>query len=147
MNIFYFILAILAGAMIPVQTSSNTILSKNLGGILPATFYMFILAMICIVVALFVSKSSMPNIQQMASTPYYAWVGGIIGLVYIVTLVFLVPKLGIGTITVLVVSGQAISILLIEHFGLFGFLEKPVNLFRVAGVLFLILGVYLIRKF
>lgn len=147
MNALYFILAIIAGALIPIQTSSNTVLSKNVGGIIPATMCMFIVATISIILTILVSKTSIPNLTQVSSTPFYSWFGGIIAVIYIMTLVFLAPKLGIGNVTVLIVTGQAISIMLIEHFALFGFHEKPLNLYRIAGVLFLILGVYLIRKF
>jgi len=139
-------LAILAGSLIPVQTSANAQLSKVVGGLYPATLIVFAVALTLIIAVLLVSRSSFPNYSQISSVPLYGWLGGIIAVIYILALTFLAPKLGIGIVTVLVVSGQCISITIIEHFGLFGFQVKPINLFRIVGILSLVLGVYLIRK-
>ena len=147
MEIIYFILALIAGSLVPVLTSSNTVLSKNLSGVIPASLVMFIIATICCLITLLISKSTIPNINQFASSPVYSYFGGIISAIYIMMLAFLAPKLGIGNVTVLLVTGQAISIMIIEQLGLFDFPIRPINLYRIIGVVFLIFGVYLIKKF
>jgi transporter family-2 protein len=146
MEWIYFFLAILAGSLIPIQTSANTQLSKIVGGLYPATLIVFAVALILILAVLLITRSTMPNYSQIQTVPLYGWLGGVIAVIYILALTFLAPKLGIGIVTVLVVSGQCISITIIEHFGLFGFAVKPINILRIVGVISLVLGVYLIRK-
>jgi len=45
------------------------------------------------------------------------------------------------------VAGQLIFAVVFDHFGLLGFPVKSVSLFRLAVVILMIAGVYLVRKF
>jgi bacterial/archaeal transporter family-2 protein len=55
------------------------------------------------------------------------------------------PKLGAATLVALILAGQAIASLLVDHFGWVGFEEHPITAVRVVGVLLLAGGVALIR--
>jgi transporter family-2 protein len=60
--------------------------------------------------------------------------------------IYLLPQIGsTATLTALVV-GQLSAALVIDHFGLFGSPRIEVNLGRLAGVAFLVLGAYLIGR-
>lgn len=78
-------------------------------------------------------------------TPWSLYVGGICGFVVILSLAFVLPKVGAAVAIALVVLGQGAAGLAIDHFGLMGMPKDPVTLVRIAGLLLLAGGVALIR--
>ena len=63
------------------------------------------------------------------------------------TAVTLVPRLGVAMTFSLIIAGQMLVTLVIDHFGLLGVPETKVSLARVAGILLITAGVVLIRRF
>ena len=61
--------------------------------------------------------------------------------------VTLVPRLGVALTFSLIIAGQMLITLVIDHFGMFDTPEKPVNLWRVFGAMLITVGVVLIRRF
>lgn len=61
------------------------------------------------------------------------------------TAVVLTPRLGPALYFGLLVAGQLLASLLLEHFGALGLDAHPVSLGRVAGAILLITGAALIR--
>jgi bacterial/archaeal transporter family-2 protein len=74
-------------------------------------------------------------------------VAGLCGAFYVVGSVVAAPRLGAATLVALILAGQAVSSLFVDHFGWVGFDEQPVSLGRIAGVLLLAAGVVLVRSF
>lgn len=146
-QLLWIALAILAGAMIPVQTASNTALGKSLGHPFWSSFAVFIVAMLAIAATILVTRIDLPTGAAIWSAPWWAWLGGLLGAVYIFLLIYLAPKLGIGTVTALVVAGQILAAVVIDHFGLLNFPVHGLSIYRVAGVALMIAGVTLIRLF
>jgi transporter family-2 protein len=58
----------------------------------------------------------------------------------------LVPKIGVGPAIGLIVVGQIICAIAIDHFGLFHVALRPANPTRIAGLLLMFSGVYLVMK-
>jgi transporter family-2 protein len=88
-----------------------------------------------------------PGIERFTTAPKWSYFGGILGGTYILLIVLLAPKLGIGNVTVLVLMGQVLAAIIIDHFGLLGAPVHRFNWYRLAGVIFLCSGVFLIKKF
>lgn len=59
--------------------------------------------------------------------------------------VLLIPRLGAATVLALLVAGQLLASIALDHFGLFGLPQRPVDLSRLAGAVLLLGGVVLIR--
>lgn len=55
-----------------------------------------------------------------------------------------IPKLGVGTATILLMFSQLLTSIVIDHYGLFGYAIKPIDLLRSLGVVFMGLGILLI---
>ena len=51
----------------------------------------------------------------------YKWTGGIIGAVYVCCVIILAPKIGAANTLGLVVGGQMVLAIILDHFGLLGF--------------------------
>ena len=69
------------------------------------------------------------------------------GAIYILLIVILAPKLGIGNVTVMVLMGQVLAAVVIDQFGLLGTNVHPINWPRFVGIVLLCLGVYLVKKY
>ncbi len=83
----------------------------------------------------------------MASLPWWAWVGGLIGAVMVTSAATAVPRIGVAAWVSAVIAGQLIAAVLYDQFGAFGQAVRPATPLRLAGVGFLIVGVYLVRRF
>ena len=61
--------------------------------------------------------------------------------------VILVPKLGAALTFALIIAGQMVISVILDHFGLIGLPVKVLSAGRVIGIVLLVVGVVLIRKF
>ncbi len=146
-SILLIILAISAGAMIPFQSAMNTALGKNLQSPYFSALSVFIIAVISLATYILITKQTVPNLQQFASAPKWSFLGGVLGGTYILLIVLLAPKLGIGNVTVMVLLGQILAAIIIDQFGLLGATMHTLNWQRITGLLLLIAGVYLVKKY
>ncbi len=141
-------LALLAGTMLPVQASINAKMAKFAGGPVMAALLSFGVGTIALLVFALLSQ---PNFGlQIANTrqaPAYAWLPGILGAFYVVGSVYFLPKLGVALTFSLIVAGQMLVTLVLDHYGLLGVPIKPINIARIIGILLIVGGVILIRKF
>ena len=74
-------------------------------------------------------------------------IGGFLGAFFVTAAVMLVPRLGVAMTFSLIIAGQMIVTLIIDHFGLLGVPMKEVSLARIFGIALIAGGVVLIRKF
>ncbi len=139
--------AIMAGAMIPFQSAMNTALGKNLQSPYFSALSVFVIAALGLWVFILFSKQSIPAPVKFSGAPLWSYLGGILGGCYILMIILLAPKLGIGNVTVLVLMGQILAAMIIDQFGLLGTIVHPVNWQRFAGILLLCAGVYLVKKY
>jgi bacterial/archaeal transporter family-2 protein len=146
-SLSYIILAISAGAMIPFQSAMNTQLGKSLQSPYFSALSVFAVAFVGLCFYVLIARQPIPNTYQFASAPKWSYLGGILGGTYILLIVLLAPKLGIGNVTVMVLMGQILAAMVIDQFGLLGAAVHPINWQRAIGVLFLCTGVFLIKKF
>jgi len=80
------------------------------------------------------------------SIPWYALCAGFIGVVIVGAISYAVPRLGLATALTLSVIAQLVLGALLAHFGLFGVIQRPLDLSRVAGILILFIGTWLIIR-
>ena len=80
---------------------------------------------------------------------HFGWIGtgGALGAFFVTATIILVPKLGATTMVTTVLAGQMFASLLLAHFGLLGYPLHPVSLGRIAGVILVCVGVWLIKAF
>jgi bacterial/archaeal transporter family-2 protein len=138
--------AFLVGALITLQTGSNAQLREVLGA-LPAIIASSALGIVVLVVVGAAMGVSAPSLQRFAGAPWSAWIGGLCGAVYAVTVVLLAQRLGAATLTALVVTGQLVCSVVLDHFGLIGFELHPAGMARIAGCLLMVAGLALIWRF
>ena len=72
--------------------------------------------------------------------------GGIFGAIFIGLSIITIPKLGGAAYIAILVTGQMIAALVVDHFGWLGIPERHIDLPRVLGVALLVGGVVLMRR-
>ena len=147
MIVVYFVVAFVAGAFVTVQTGSNTRLKEALEHPVPAVILSSAVGMLLLLAALVVARVPLPSVQKVAGAPWTAWLGGVLGAAYALIVVLLARRLGAATLTALVVTGQLVCSVLLDHFGLIGFDVHPAGIGRIVGCLLLVAGFVLIWRF
>lgn len=145
-KLFWVIVALLCGAVLPIQAGLNAKLGKSIESPVYASLISFLVGSAAILIYLLVSRQS-PSILAMKQTPWPYWVGGLLGAFYVTAIIFLFPKLGPALTFGLVVAGQMLISILLDHHNLLVAAPHPVTIWRVVGVMMVIGGVILIRKF
>jgi bacterial/archaeal transporter family-2 protein len=69
------------------------------------------------------------------------------GAFYVVGSIVAAPRLGAVTLVALILAGQAVASLVVDHFGWVGFAEHPISPGRLLGVALVAAGVALVRIF
>ena len=141
------LLAMLVGAIVPVQTAINTRLRQSVGSPIGATFVSFIIAVVVAsIIAWGASGALVPDLSTAASQPWWAWLGGFMGVMFIAGNIVLFPKLGPVQTVILPILGQVIMGLLIDRFGLFQSPQVPVGPLRLLGALIVVGGIAMVLE-
>jgi bacterial/archaeal transporter family-2 protein len=144
---FLVVMALVSGAILPVQATINFRMSKQVGGPIVSAFVSFAVGTIGLLIYLVASKQF--NFREIIAqpSPWWIWIGGLLGAVYVSSVVVLVPKLGVALAFSLIIAGQMIMAIIFDHFGWLGLAIKEISPGKIIGVLLLVAGVVLIRKF
>jgi bacterial/archaeal transporter family-2 protein len=142
-----FAFALFAGALITGQTGSNSQLKKSLGQPLPALIVNYIVGVGVVFIYALLRRVPVPTLGQAGGTPWWGWAGGLFGAVYGLAAILLASQMGAATLTALVVTGQLVCAVALDHFGWLGFEIHPAGIGRLLGCGLMVLGLILIAKF
>jgi transporter family-2 protein len=141
----WFLLAILTGVALPVQAGVNTQLRGALGHPALAATISFFVGTVALAAYVVAARLSIPA-GAVSRTLWWHWSGGLIGAFFIACAIILAPRLGAATLVGAVVAGQMLASLVLDHYGLVGYPQHPMNLWRLAGVALVLGGVFLIQR-
>ena len=144
---FYLLLALLAGAMMPTQAAINHKLALYVQHPVLSAFISFGVGTVALLGYILLTGIPISQLTLAKNAPAIAWTGGLLGAFFVASVVTLVPRLGVALTFSLLIAGQMALTLIIDHYGLLGVPVKMVNWPRVFGILLIIGGVILIRKF
>lgn len=140
-------IAILAGALVPFQTGSNATLGHSLGHPLWASLASLLVSILVLLPLILALRIPAPALGQLALLPAWTWLGGVAGIFFISTALWLAPKTGVTNFIACVIAGQMLASLLIDHFGLINMPVKATNIGRIGGVLLLLAGMLMVQWF
>lgn len=140
--------AILLGVVLTTQVATNAQLGKALGNpYIPATVNM-VIGIFATTILMLSLTSEWPSREVVRAAPLYAWfAGGLLGAIYLTGNILLAPKLGAGALVGLIVAGQLVFSVLLDHFGWIGFEQHSASTGRLIGCMLMVVGVFLISKF
>ena len=131
----------------PVQAILNTRLGRQIGGPLMGSLMSFFVGIICLfVLNLSLNFSSVVQLKPSSTSPWYLWLGGLFGAIFVAYITWVNQKQGMALTFSLVVSGQILISLVIDHYGLLGSTIRTITLDKIIGALLIITGLVLIKK-
>ena len=146
-QLIFILLAIVSGAVLPLQAGLNVQLGKSVHQPIFAAFASFLIGTIGLLIYLVVLKFDFSSITETKTVSPMVWTAGILGAFYVAAVIILAPRLGVALTFVLIVAGQMIVSLIVDHYGLLGLPIKEINWKRLLGIILLIAGVLIIRKY
>jgi len=139
-------LAVIVGALIPVQAATNAAMSRVIGSVAITSLALFAIGFVVVAVWAIVIRVPLPSLETLRRVPAYGWFGGFIVASYVISITFLAPRLGVGNAIRLVVTGQIVAAVIIDHVGAFGAVVQRLTMGRAIGVVLMIIGVILARR-
>ena len=140
------LLAVIAGMSVLTQQVLNANLRVQLDSAIWSGFMSYFLGILSMVALAVVLGEALPPAATIARVPWWAWIGGIFGAIFIGLSILVVPILGATAFISLLVTGQMLAALAFDHFGWLGLPQRPIDLTRCLGVALLVSGVILIRR-
>lgn len=141
----YLAMALLAGATVPTQAGINAKLNIYTGSPVTASIVSFIAGTFTLIIFAVVTKAPIPPLASFSGAPWWIWTGGILGAFYVASCVILANKVGAVSMLALILAGQMITSLVLDHFGLAGYQVQPVTMMKIIGIILIIAGVFFIR--
>ena len=136
-------LTVLIGLFMSLQTAVNSQLRQYLDHPLQAALISFAIGTICLIILVYSQPVMRPHINQLTNIPWWLWLGGCLGVYCISMSIYTVPKLSFLTFTGLVLFGQIVMSMLLDHFGWLGVEKTPIQWQRLLGKVFIACGVLL----
>lgn len=144
MEQFLVILAgLIGGVSVGLQAPISGAMGQRIGGT-AASFVVHFGGLILSGLLLFLRGGE--KIKDWPSLPWYMLGAGIFGVILYITMSITLPRLGGTMVITLIIIGQLTMGILVDHFGWFGVAVHPVSIGRVAGMLLLLLGGFLIAR-
>jgi bacterial/archaeal transporter family-2 protein len=139
-------LAVIVGGLIPVQAATNAAMSRVIGSVAITSLTLFGIGFVVVAVWAIVIRVPLPSLETLWRVPAYGWLGGFIVASYVIAITFLAPRLGVGNAIRLVVTGQIVAAVIIDHVGAFGAIVQRLTMGRAIGAVLMIIGVILARR-
>jgi len=140
-NPFFYLLALLSGSFLSIEGTMYGELGKSIGQFESSFYNFFIGSLLLTVLVLLFGKGSFNGIRK--SSNWYL-IGGLYGVIYLTSLVFGIPALGVGIAMIAIVLGQIVMSMLIETFGWFETPRQPLTLAKILTLIFLLIALTLI---
>jgi len=142
---FWVVIAIglLGGVAVGLQSPLAGAIGKRVGGT-ASSFIIHLSGAIFSGILLLLEGGE--NIRGWVKLPWYMLSAGIFGLILYQTINVTLPRLGSTMMITLIIIGQLVVGIIIDHFGLFGVTMRHIDLTRILGVIALLIGGYLIAR-
>ena len=132
------------GGLIAFQAPINGRFGREIGA-LPAASVSFALGLAALL-ALVTIRGEVGRIGEAASVPWWYLTGGLLGAVYVTTVLITVGTLGAGPVVAATIAAQLTVSLVVDQFGWLGVARDPITAGKLAGVVLLALGVFLVVR-
>ncbi|MGA2490635.1 MAG: DMT family transporter [Anaerolineales bacterium] len=137
------LIGLIGGVAVGIQSPIAGAMGQKLGGT-ASSFIIHLSGMIFSGILLFVSGGE--RIRDWRTIPWYMLGAGIFGLILYQTISVTLPRLGSTMMITLIIIGQLLVGIIIDHFGLLGVATRHIDIFRVMGVIALLIGGFLIAR-
>ena len=142
MNSLYYMAGLGIGLTVALQSAINNQLKIALGGsTLLAALVSFIVGGLCLLGIYWGSGQRLSQLALLQNTPWWMLLGGALGAMFVFGSTLLAPKLGLALMISLVVLGQIIMSLIMDHHGWLGVPVQEISVMRLLGAGLVLAGV------
>ena len=145
-RLLFILMALALGAILPMQAAINARLAKSAGSPVMAAFISFAVGTLALMIFLLITGQFQFRFIA-GSSPWWIWTGGLLGTFFVAGIVMLLPRLGVVLSFSLVLAGQMFAAIVFDQFGWLGVAVREISAGKIIGVVLLIVGVVLIRKY
>ncbi len=142
------LIPLLVGMGVVVQSGANTQLRHILGNPFVAGLISFSVGTLALLLINAVMRSdfSVLSGEYIRQTQWWMWLGGLMGAFFITSVIFIAPMIGPTRLFGLIIASQLVFSAIVDHYGWMGFQQQPVDFKKVAGVVLLIAGAFLVQS-
>jgi len=142
----YMVAALVIGAASSIQPAVNAILARAVGNPFGATVVSVFVAFCTIVtISLFTGRGQITP-AVLSSVPWWVYLGGMVGALLVASGVIIAPVTGALLFFILIVAGQLLGAMLMDHLGAFGLAVREVSGLRVAGFVLVLAGAVMVLR-
>ncbi len=146
MKLVYTTVVLMIGFLLAIQGSINTQLTTYLKHPMQGALINFLVGFLCLLLLNFLFRTQVPDWSHLKTAPWYLFAGGLLGAIFVSSVIFFIPKISVTTVLAASIAGQLIAASIIDHFGFFGLTPTPISWNRIAGILLLAGGIFHIQK-
>ncbi len=136
--------AVTAG-LAALQAPINSVLGHRIGT-WQAAFLSFAIGTAALAVVAALATGGMARIADVRGISWIYVTGGVLGAIYITSLILAVRPLGVGGVIAVTLAAQLGVGIVVDHFGWLGTERSPVTMAKIAGVALLAAGTYLVVR-
>lgn len=140
------ILAVSIGAGLVFQIGVNAQLRTYLHSPIQAAFISFFVGTVVLGSLCLIQGQPLFKVSSPESFPFWLWLGGLLGAVYVAGTIFLAPRMGALALSLAVLSGQVLASLVLDQNGWLGYPKLEISWSRVLGLALIIVGVLFVSK-
>jgi transporter family-2 protein len=134
------------GGLIALQAPINSTLGRRVGT-LPAASVSFAIGTVVLVLLALVFGGGFGKLGEIRHLSWVYLVGGVLGAAYVTTVLVTVRTLGAGGVTAATIAGQLTAAVVVDQLGALGLEKQAVTAPRMAGVLLLAAGTFLVVRY
>jgi len=139
------LLTAFTGGLVALQAPINSLLGRSIGT-WQAAFLSFAIGTLALACIAALATGGLGQVADVRGVPWYYLTGGLLGALYVTTILVTVRTLGAGGIVAATVAGQLALSVVVDHFGLVGVARQPISALKILGVVLLGLGTYLVVR-
>ncbi|KRL38210.1 DMT family transporter [Liquorilactobacillus uvarum] len=137
------ILGVSVGIILPMQTAVNSRLRTVVNSAFISSMISFTIGTLFLVISTFATTGSLfVSKTLLVNQPWWIWIGGFLGVIYLTGNIILFPHLGSVQTVIMPVLGQIIMSMLIDNYGWFFSPASPLTVIRICGALLVFAGVF-----
>ncbi len=144
MNAGSIVMAVMIGMLLPLQALINAALGRQTQGPLFASLVSFLVGTAVLVLCWLATRTPSAQVEW-GRLPWWAWTGGLIGALYVAMATVLVPRMGAAALICLIVFGQVLGSLLLDHYGVLH-ARQPIDAGRIIGAVLVVAGALLVVR-
>ena len=137
------LIGLVGGIAVGVQAPLSSMISQRLG-VIESIFIIHLGGAIAALIPLIYYGGG--KLSNWRTVPWYALCAGVFGLVVIFSMSYMIPRVGVATALIILLAGQLFIGTILDHFGLLGAIQRPLEFSRIFGLAIVLAGVWLTVK-